>query len=74
MKAILEFDLDKEEDRIAHRAAVQAPELVYCLHEHLEWLLAQLKHHNAPKAVEKCRENLVSLIDDNELFHVVEGV
>lgn len=74
MKAILEFDLDKEEDRIAHSAAVAAPALVYCLKEHLGWLREQLKHKGAGKMVEKCRGNLLELINDNEIFHVVEGV
>lgn len=73
MKAILEFDLENEDARIAHRAAIAAPDLVYCLHEHLEWLRDQLKHHNAPRATEKCRDNLLALINDNEIFHVVEG-
>lgn len=60
-KAILEYDLNEPDDRIAHLRAVMSLDLVLAILEFDEYLRGEYKHNDKPEAYEyrmKLREIL----------------
>lgn len=45
-KAILEFDLNDHEDKLAHRRAVKATDASFALFELDQWLRNKIKHED----------------------------
>jgi len=71
-KAILRFDLNDTDDQEKFARAIKADDMCYVLSEHLEWLRQKLKYKlegdsEAAKALEESRENLTSLMHDNNV-------
>lgn len=72
MRAILEFDLDKEEDVVRHKTCVQAAELVYALWDIDQYLRKETKYNEslteeAYDALDKAREQLYSILNSKNI-------
>lgn len=77
MIAKLEFDLDKYEDQQAHRRCVKASDMVGAINEINEIIRKRVKYGYLPDAVtdelEKVREEITGIIDNHELWRVLDG-
>ena len=68
MRAILEFDLDKEEDVVRHKTCVQAAELVYALWDIDQYLRKETKYNEsltegAYEALGKARDEFCNILN-----------
>jgi hypothetical protein len=75
MKAILEFDFDKEDsdDRIQFQDAVDGTKWKLAMWELDQWLRAQIKYapdtmsDDTHKTLQECRDKLHYILSDNNL-------
>jgi len=71
MKAILEFNLDDNDDQMAHLRAIKATDMAVVLWEMDEYLRGQIKHglidDNAHKALSITRDTLYCLMSNHNI-------
>jgi hypothetical protein len=71
MKAILEFDLNDNEDQVAHMRAIKALDMALTLWDIDQYLRGQIKHglidDSAHKALSTTRDTLYSLMNNRNV-------
>lgn len=72
MKAVLEFDLDKTEDRNAHKRAISATDMYLTVHEFFEYLRKRLKYEESVpecchNAILEARKELLEIMAENSV-------